>query len=182
MLRNTDTHYGWLAITLHWLIAVIVIAMFAVGLWMDSMDDADRLHGTVLYVHKSIGVSLFALVIVRLAWRLNNPTPKAEAGVSSLQQLLAKIAHWIMYAMLFVIMFAGYFIATAENGSIEVFGLFDIPAAFYIDHDQEEIAEEIHELAAYALIILASVHALAALKHHFYDKNNTLKHMLGFRH
>jgi cytochrome b561 len=96
-----------------------------------------------------------------------------------LERLLASSAHALLYVLLFAVMLAGYLISTADGRAIDVFGLFSVPATLTAIENQEDIAGEIHLVLAIVLVSLAAVHALAALKHHFIDRDRTLKRMLG---
>lgn len=179
MLRNTSTEYGLIAITLHWLVALVVIGLFALGLWMTGLDYYDAWYKRGPDLHKSIGVLLFITVAFRLGWRLVNPVPRPERSHTPWERRLAGIAHALLYVLLFAVMSAGYLISTADGRSIAVFGLFSVPATLSGLPGQEDIAGMIHEWLAYALIGLSSLHALAALKHHIIDRDRTLKRMFG---
>lgn len=179
MLRNTATAYGRVAIALHWLVALAVITLFALGLWMTELEYYDAWYERGPDLHKSIGVLLFLTMLLRLAWRSTNPVPRPEPTHSTRERQLATLAHRSLYVLLFATMFAGYFISTADARPISVFGLFSVPATLSGIDNQEDIAGEIHEILAFTLIGLASLHALAALKHHFIDRDRTLLRMLG---
>lgn len=101
------------------------------------------------------------------------------AGVKRWEQRAASLAHGLLYVLLFAVMAAGYLISTADGRAIEVFGLFEVPATITGIEEQEDMAGEVHLVLAITLISLASGHALAALKHHFIDRDRTLKRMLG---
>jgi cytochrome b561 len=179
MLKNTSTDYGLIAIALHWLVTLAVIGLFALGLWMTDLDYYDPWYERAPDVHKSIGVLLFITVVLRLAWRWMNPVPRPEPTHAVWERRMAGIAHALLYALLFAVMIAGYLISTADGRPIQVFGLFAVPATLSGIENQEDIAGEIHEVLAFILIGLAAVHALAALKHHYFDRDRTLKRMLG---
>lgn len=100
---------------------------------------------------------------------------------SSLEQKAGKITHVVLYCLIFTVMITGYLISTADGRGIEVFELFVIPAFGAIIDNQEDVAGLVHEWLAYLLIAIAALHALAALKHHFIDKDNTLNRMIGKR-
>jgi cytochrome b561 len=124
-------------------------------------------------------VLLFLVVVLRLSWRSFNPRP--EPLGNRLEQRMAKLAHRTLYALLLMLMASGYLISTAEGDPIEVFGWFGVPATLHGLQGQADIAGEIHELLAFTLIGLVAVHAGAALKHHFIDRDRTLGRMLGTR-
>lgn len=184
-IRNSSTAWGWPSILLHWLTALTVIGLFALGWWMVDLTYYSDWYHRAPYWHKSIGILLLVTVTVRLAWRLLNPVPEHEPGISRIEKTAANIAHVLLYVLLFATMLAGYFISTAEGDPVEVLGWFEIPALVsgveLFGMAQEDLAGEIHEYLAWSLVILAAIHAIGALKHHFIDRNRTLKRMLGIR-
>jgi cytochrome b561 len=179
MVRNTQESYGLVAVILHWLVALTVFGMFALGLWMVELTYYDPLYRTAPWVHKSIGVLLFATVLLRVLWRQVNPRPRPLDGHSRAERLAAGAAHLLLYLLLFAVMISGYLISTADGKPIDVFGWFSVPATLTGIDNQEDIAGEIHLVLAIILVSLAGVHALAALKHHFIDRDRTLLRILG---
>ncbi|WP_176582374.1 cytochrome b [Mariprofundus erugo] len=177
MFRNTATSYGWPSIALHWLMAIAIIAMFALGVWMTSLTYYDRWYHDAPELHKSIGMLLMLMLIVRFGWRLIN-TPPALAG-QWWEQLVALAVHRLHYVLMFIVMCSGYLIPTAEGTGIDLFGWFTIPATLTFDRQQADLIGTIHRLGAWAIIGLTVLHAGAALKHHFIDRDNTLLRMFG---
>ena len=176
-ITNQKYTYGWISIVLHWLVAIAVIGTFALGFWMVDLDYYSTWYHDAPNIHKSIGVILILAMLGRLLWNLFNPKPKPLAN-SATQRAMAKAAHVILYLLVFVIGVSGYLISTAESQPISVFNWFEVPAWFTPFEDQADIAGDIHEWLAYGLIGLVAVHAAAALKHHFIEKDNTLRRML----
>jgi cytochrome b561 len=176
MLRNTDSSYGWAAIALHWLMALAVFGLFGLGLYMVDLTYYDPWYRDSLALHKSIGLLLAGVWLLRVLWRLLNPTPKDLSG-SRLQALGAHAAHALLYAMMLALFVSGYLISTADGRAIEVFNWFSIPATLTGDN-QEDLAGMVHEWLAWGLIALVALHALAALKHHFVNRDATLKRMI----
>ncbi|MCE2571032.1 cytochrome b [Motilimonas eburnea] len=179
MLKNSQHGYGLITIGLHWLSALAVYGLFALGFWMVDLSYYSEWYQTAPMLHKSIGLCLFTLVLFRLIWRFINPAPKALDSHSQWEQVAAKLGHSLLYLMLFTLMLSGYLISTADGRPISVFGWFDVPAVISGLPQQEEIAGDIHELVAWALVIFSLAHAMAALKHHFIDKDSTLSRMLN---
>lgn len=177
-LKNTSSSYGMLAILLHWLSAVGVIFLFCLGLWMDSLDYYHEYYRVAPHIHKSVGVLLISLVVFRFVWRQFNTQPKALASHKPWEVVLARLVHYIFYAMLLCMFISGYLITTAEGGGLDVFNWFTLPSTITGIANLEDIAGEIHELLAFTLIGLVVLHMLAALKHHFIDKDSTLKRMI----
>jgi cytochrome b561 len=174
--RNTTDGYGLVAILLHWLVTLAVIGLFVLGLWMVELTYYDDWYRTAPFIHKSAGILLFLVVSFRLIWRLVNPRPVAIG--SPLERRLAHAVHLLLYGLLFATMVAGYLISTADGRPIEVFGWFEIPATITGIENQEDVAGGVHLWLAWMLIGLAALHALAALKHHFFNRDRTLRRML----
>lgn len=174
-LRNTKASYGWVAICLHWIVALAVFGMFGLGLYMVELTYYDAWYKGSLDLHKSTGLTIATLVLARLAWKMINPSP---AGLShnTLENLAGHLAHIALYLIMAALFISGYFISTADGHGIEVFGLFSVPATLTGDN-QEDIAGDIHTWLAWGLISLVVLHALAALKHHFINKDGTLLRM-----
>ena len=180
-MKNTKHSYGSVAKALHWLMALAIIAMFGLGLYMMELDYYDPLYRTLPYIHKSVGILLFALLLFRLIWRWNSIEPKREG--SRLERWASVWVHRAFYLLLLAIMASGYLISTADGRAIEVFNWFEVPATITGLANQEDIAGEIHLILGWTVIVLAALHALAALKHHFIDKDHTLKRMTwGHKH
>ena len=177
--RNTTSSYGLLAIILHWLVAVGVIGLFILGLWMVELNYYDPWYRRAPDLHKSIGVSLLFIMLVRLVWRWTNQKPLPFPGNSQSEQRIAGIVHVILYCLIFSVMLSGYLISTADGRPIEVFRIFTIPATLTGIEQQEDIAGTIHLIFGIMLISLSGLHALAALKHHFVNKDRTLLRMFG---
>jgi cytochrome b561 len=178
-LRNTGERYGDVAIFLHWWVAATVIGLFALGLWMVELDYYDPWYRRGPDLHKGIGILLFGVMLVRLFWRLVNEVPKPDESLSRWERKAAHVAHWLLYALPFLIMGSGYLISTADGRAVDVFGWFAVPALISGLPGQADIAGDIHLALASGLIVLAGVHMLAALKHHFIDHDRTLRKMLG---
>ena len=132
-------------------------------------------------LHKSIGILLFVLMIFRLLWRYTQITPNHLESHSALERKAGKITHTLLYLLIFATMITGYLISTADGRGIEVFSLVEVPGFGAMIENQEDIAGLVHKWLAYVLIGLATLHALAALKHHFIDKDNTLNRIIGKR-
>jgi len=183
MLKNSATTYGWFAIVLHWFMALAVFSLFGLGLYMVELTYYDACYKGSLDLHKSAGALLTVLLLIRIFWRTVNVTPKnADSGASKVEVKAAHYAHLLLYVLMASLLCAGYLISTADGRAIEVFGLVAIPALPFSIENQENIAGRIHEFLAWTLVLLALGHGVAALKHHFVNKNNTLMRMLKITH
>ena len=177
MLTNSKRGYGWLSIALHWVMAVMISFLFGLGLYMVELTYYDAWYKGSLDLHKSIGVTVAAVLVFRLIWRLVNIRPEPVAG--KVWELRA--AHWmhrLLYLGLFLSVTTGYLISTAKGHPIIVFEWLAVPAMPWQIDNQEDLAGEIHEVLAWSMALLVSIHALAALKHHYIDKDDVLVRML----
>lgn len=178
--KNTPTRFGHLSVLIHWLVAITVYGMFALGLWMVSLGYYDGWYHKAPEIHKSIGIILFIVMIVRVIWRFTSPPPKPLSSYSHFTRISAILAHIMLYLVLFAILISGYLISTADGQPINVFGWFEIPALITEGATQADTAGQIHLYLAWFVVVLSLLHGAAALKHHFIDRDVTLKRMLGF--
>lgn len=169
--------YNPISRIIHWLSAIVIIGLFAAGLWMVDLSYYSEWYRTAPHWHKSIGILLAGLTLIRLVWKSVTVSPNVEGN--TLEKWAAKIAHGLMYILLLILFTSGYLISTADGRAIDIFDWFAIPGAGALFEGQADLAGEIHFYAAWTLIILAGLHAMAALKHHFIDKDNTLRKMIG---
>lgn len=176
-MSNQVKNYNPIARAIHWISALVIFAMFGLGLWMMDLTYYSSWYKTAPHWHKSVGILLAALTVFRLLWKMFTKSPKIEG--SAVVVKAAHAAHHLIYLLLFVLFFSGYLISTSDGRGIEVFNWFVIPGAGELFPNQSDIAGQIHYYTAIALIGLAVLHAAAALKHHFVDKDNTLRKMIG---
>ncbi len=177
--RNTSERYGVVTLCMHWAVAFAVFGLFGLGLWMTGLDYYSPWYQTAPSIHKGIGMVLLGLMVLRVVWRLSTPAPDGLPTHGRMTRLAARLGHAFLYAVLFAVMISGYLISTADGRPVSVFGLFEVPATLTSLPRQEDVAGLVHEYLAWALVVFAAVHALAALKHHFIDRDTTLLRMLG---
>lgn len=175
MLKNSVNQFGLVAILLHWITAVVVLGLFAVGWWMVELNYYSEWYRIAPHWHKSTGLLLAGVVVLRLIWKLANAKPKALG--QPWEQKAASVAHALLYILMLAIFCSGYLISTADGRGIDIFDWVTVPSMGQLFEDQEDIAGLVHEYLAYGLIGLVLLHALAALKHHFVDKDETLRRM-----
>lgn len=180
-IRNSSSQFGVVSIMAHWLVAIAVFGLFGLGYYMVGLSYYDDWYRLGPDVHRSIGILLFIAVVLRLVWRLMNPIPRPLPSHQRWEVLAAHVAHGLLYVLLFVAMVSGYLISTADGSAISVFNWFDVPSVTGRVKGMEDIAGEVHYWTTWAIVVLAVVHALAAIKHHVLDKDDTLRRMLGIR-
>ena len=180
MLRDTQDRYGLVSISLHWLVAAAVTGLFVLGLWMVGLGYYHPWYQRAPDIHRSVGVLLLALMLAHLAWRYWNPRPATLGSVT--ERMASAWMHRLMYVLMYLLVLSGYLISTADGRGINVFGLCSVPASISGLQNQADIAGEVHQWLAFTLIALTGLHVLAALKHHFVDRDQTLKRMLSIKH
>ncbi|WP_237387085.1 cytochrome b [Xenorhabdus sp. Sc-CR9] len=180
LLKNTSTRFGHISVLIHWLVALAVYGMFALGLWMVTLSYYDTWYHRAPELHKSIGICLLIVMVIRVIWLFISPPPKPLANYSPLTRIGSKLMHHTLYVVLFGILASGYLISTAEGDSISIFGWFEVPATLTAQGIQADTAGVIHLYLAWIVVVLSLLHVLAAFKHHFIDRDPTLKRMFGF--
>lgn len=176
-LNNDQQHYGLISILLHWGMAFVIIGLYVLGLYMMNLTYYDPWYQTAPDIHRSLGIITLLLLLLRWLWRLRSVRP--EISGKRWEQRAALWAHRTFYLLILLVLLSGYLISTADGQPVSVFGWLDIPATLHGYANQEDIAGKMHEVLAHALILLAILHTLAALKHHFIQHDSTLMNMLG---
>ncbi|WP_438863579.1 cytochrome b [Neptunicella sp.] len=175
-LTNSKSSFGWVSIIVHWLSAAAIVGLFVLGWWMVDLTYYSKWYQTAPMWHVSIGILLAVLTVFRLIWRFSQPQPVFE-GVQW-EKMSAKFAHGLLYLLLILIFISGYLIPTADGRGIDVFDWFTLPSMGELFQHQGTTSGDVHRWGAYILMGLTGLHALAAVKHHFIDKDSTLSRML----
>lgn len=169
-------HYNSLARFFHWAMALLVAAAVALALYMDDMPfSAEKF--TLIQRHKSLGLTVLALVFARAAWRFTTPAPLLPAGMPRWQKLLAHATHAMLYVLMFAVPLSGYLMSDAAGYHPTWFGV-PVPVLMQPDAAIAKALNEVHEVAAWTLVALVVLHVGAALYHHFYVRDDTLRRML----
>ena len=177
---SESTQYTSTAKTLHWLISLMIFCMLLLGFYMSDLPlSPDKLK--FYSWHKWAGVTVFLLVIIRLGWRITHTPPAMPEEMPQLQQVAATIFHFALYALMFLIPLSGWLMSSAKGFQTVWFGVLPIPDLLPKDKAVGDALKEIHQALNLLLIVILIVHVLAALKHHFIDKDNVLKQMLPSR-
>lgn len=185
---NSATRYGVVAMSLHWLIAVAVIALLALGMVMTRLPLGDPLKFDLYQLHKSIGILVFLLSCARLGWRLANPPPPLPLSLPDWERRAARITHTAFYLLMIVLPITGWMLVSASPWNIPTrpFGLFMLPhLPWFSTHPQkarlEDALIEVHSLGGWIFAALLALHVAAALRHHFILRNTVLRRMLPGR-
>lgn len=176
-LRNTKDSWGSLAKFFHWAIAILIIAMLLIGLSF-SFIDSRSVKSSLMVIHKSTGVCLLILVVLRLLWRWVNPVPKLPASTPQWQQKSAHLSHWLFYIALIVMPLAGLFTSASKGYGVNFFWLFSFKVPFPKSDLLHEIFENMHLIFAWIIVALMIIHILGALRHHMINKDHVLKRMM----
>lgn len=176
-LQNRSDHYGWIAIMLHWLMAILLIGLLILGLYMTRLPislEKLRLYGW----HKEWGLLALGLVILRWLWRLGNAVPAFPNSLPYAQKLAARAVHLAFYGFMFLLPITGWLMSSAAGLTVSFFGLFLLPNLVPANPDLEKLLVLVHEYLGYALIAAICVHVAAALWHHFFHKDDILRRIL----
>ena len=179
-LKNTHDHWGSVGIALHWVVVALVLAMAWLGLTMGGLPNGPDKVATYA-LHKSIGISILAVVLLRLAWRLYAGAPEALAGTPRWQRCAANLTHWALYALLLAMPLSGWLLNSAAGFPLRWFGIANLPAISGRDPALRGIAESLHEWLFWAMATLVVLHAAAAFHHHLFLRDDTLRRMLPGR-
>jgi len=179
--RNSAETWGAVARAFHWVIAALVLAQFVIGSIAEDMKLTPAKLDLFVW-HKSIGVTVLVLAMLRLAWRLGNPPPAQPAGTPRWERKLAEFAHWVLYALIFAVPLSGWWVSDASRVPFKAFFLVPMPDFIATDRALQEAAAEVHEVLTMTLLVVVLVHIAAALRHHFLLHDDVLSRMLTGRH
>ena len=174
--RNTPEQWGWVAKTLHWATALGVIGLIIVGRWMDELPISPT-KVKVYAFHKSVGLTVLAIVLLRLAWRFIDKRPPYPATMPAWQKAISEISHGLLYVLLLSQAFSGWVYNSASNFALQWFGLFRVPALSGPDPELKHLAHDMHETGWLLLAALMAVHVGSALHHHFGVRDVTLSRL-----
>ena len=173
--------YTAVAKLLHWGMAVLIVGLLALGFVMTDMPlSPEKLQ--YYSWHKWAGVTVFALVWLRLAWRIVNPPPHYPDTMSRGVQLMAHLGHFALYGLMIVIPLSGWLLSSAKGVQTVWFGVLPLPDLLEKDKELGHLLHEVHEALNFVLLFLLAGHVAASLKHHLIDKDDILKRMLPACH
>ena len=182
---RVPSRYGLVAIALHWAIAAAIIGLLALGTVMVRMTPGSSLQFELYQLHKSLGITVLALSLLRLGWRLTHPVPPLPATLKPWEAKLARFTHAAFYVLMLALPFSGWMMVSASAWNLPtiIFGLFPLPhlpilSTLSDKKPVEEALKDVHEGMAIAVFALLLLHVAGAVKHHLFLKDDTLARML----
>ena len=173
-----------MAIVLHWLLALVILGMFGVGLYMSNLP-VSPLRLKLYNYHKWAGISFLALTVLRLVWRITHRPPALPAAIEKAmpawQTRVHHATHQVLYALFFAVPLIGWAYSSAAGFPIVLFGVIPLPDLLAVDKEFAKSIKELHAISAFALVGLAGLHIAAALKHHFIDHDGLISRILPGR-
>lgn len=179
MWKNTHHTYGSVSKFLHWTISILIIGMLALGFIMINIKE-DNSRYQLYDIHKSIGITILALMIVRLIWAICNLKPDLPKDIHFLIRAAAHAAHYVLYLLAFAVPMSGFVMSCAAGHPPKYFGLFEIKPPIAVDKVFAKFMGNMHLFLAWTILILVVLHFLGALWHHFIHKDDVLRRMLPF--
>ena len=178
MVIRPQGRYTRTAIVLHWLIVALLVAQYIVA-WTMPHIGRNTPVGTLIGLHFSIGVLIIGVIVIRLVWRLIHGEPAPEAGIPPWQVRSARVIHWLLYLLLFVVPLLGWINASYRGMPITFFGLVHVPPLVAAHDATWRWTGDIHTLIAeYGILPLVGLHVAAALYHYVIRRDRVLQRML----
>lgn len=174
-LLPAATRYTLTAQALHWLTAALILAILPVAWVMVSLPKGPE-QAWMFVVHRSLGVTILAVVAVRLIWRARNPPPPLPGGTSRVMELVGRLTHWLLYALLLLMPISGY-LQSASGKPVSYFGLFDLPA-LPENKGLDAAAKTLHLAGQWGVYALISLHVLATAWHVAVRRDGLLSRMI----
>jgi len=178
-IRNTTARWGSISQFFHWLIVVLIIVQVTLASLADDLPLGMK-KLAMLARHKSVGITILGLVVLRLLWRWANPTPTLPDTLKPYERVLATITHAGLYLLLFALPLTGWMMSSARGFPVSWFGFIQLPDLVPKNKALYDAFLETHETLVWVLYVIVALHVLAALKHHFMLKDHVLRRMLPF--
>lgn len=180
-LKNSADRWGPVSQLLHWVIVLLLLMLSTIGLLLDSLPVSPR-YFWVFDLHKSTGLTLLALVVLRIGWRLYAGAPKPLPGTPSWQARAASVTHWLLYVLILAMPLSGWLYDSASGlRPLRWYGLVEVPKLSAPDEGLRELGHTAHEWLFWVLVALVIVHVAAAFYHHIFQRDATLQRMLPRR-
>ncbi len=184
MPKEPVSRYNNIAISLHWLMAFLIVGMLIVGKYLHQLEPTDPLRFELTQWHKTFGILILFLAVGRLLWRLTHKSPSHPANAPKWEHVLANISHFALYALMFIAPITGWMLVSVSTLNIDtlLFNVIPWPHLPWLPdladrESAESLIHEMHEMATGVLIVILLLHIAGALKHHFVDKDTVLTRM-----
>ncbi|MGN5479960.1 cytochrome b [Cupriavidus basilensis] len=174
------TGYGATAISLHWIVALLIFAAFGLGLYMTGIPGLTPTKLKLFSWHKWLGVTVFGIAVVRVLWRATHAAPPVAAGTPTWQAKVAAAAHHLLYALIIVVPITGYLYSLAAGVPVVYLGMWKMPVLIEKNDEIKEVFKVAHIWLNYLMATVVTVHAAAAVKRQVVDRDGTLGRMLPF--
>jgi superoxide oxidase len=178
--ESAVTRYNPLMIGLHWLTALLLIAVYCAMEFRGYFPKGSDARDLMKALHFMLGLTVLLVVVVRLAVRVSSPKPAIVPAPKAAEALMASLMHGLLYLFMLAMPIAGWVILSAEGHGVPFFGL-ELPPLLGKNHDLAEQIEDLHKLGGTLGYYLIALHALAGLAHHYIKKDNTLLRILPFK-
>lgn len=175
---SENHRYGLPMVVVHWFMAVGILTAFGLGLYMVDIPGITPFKLKLFNWHKWLGVTLFALVLLRMVVRMLSKTPKYPAHWGHNTVLLAKLGHLALYVFMLGVPVFGYLYSLASGYPVVWFGVIELPVLIEKNAELKELFKTLHELSGKGLVFLVAGHVLMALKHHILDRDGILGRMI----
>jgi cytochrome b561 len=178
-IRNTTVRWGAVSQFLHWLIVVLIITQVILASIAEDLPNGMK-KLAMFARHKSVGITILGLAVLRLVWRWSNPKPPLPTTLKPYERVLADTTHVILYLLLFAMPLTGWMMTSARGFPVSWFGIVQLPDFVPKDKSLYDAMKETHDTLALVLYAVVFIHVVAALKHHLILKDDVLRRMLPF--
>ena len=170
-------NYNAVSKVFHWSVALLILGLLIVGFWMGGLEPPFKFQ--VYGVHKALGMVVIGLGVLRIVWKHSSKSPESLSAHKQWEKVLSKTIHIVLYLLIIAMPLSGWVMSSAGGYPVSFFGLFEFPSNVEKDPEIGKLANQTHEILAYALLICVGLHIVGALKHHVIDKDETLNRMSG---
>ncbi len=174
-IRNTPKEFGLVSKFLHWLIAIMMIGLIAIGWYTSGLDDETVEYWRMLDLHITLGLGMLILFLVKVTWMWFSPNPDYVPGLATWERIAAWSVHRLLVIAIGLIPLAGFLYTASDGEPINIYDLVEIPAVGTFSKDVRSVLYDVHMYGAYTCAVLIIVHIMAALKHHIINMDDTLR-------
>jgi cytochrome b561 len=177
-MSTVPAKYSRVAICLHWVIAFLIALNVGGGFYLGKFASSADQQALALHYHASLGIVIFSLALIRLAWRLSHQPPALPASIPRWQQRASDVVHWALYVLMLTVPMTGFLFRTAGGHVVNFFGLANLPLFIHKNETLRTITGTLHVMMVWLLVALVVGHIAAALKHRFIDRDGVAERML----